>query len=89
MAKISNLGGQQPPQQQINIKPEDLQDIICECGGELYLPSMKFKKVNKLLTGSSQDQIIPIEVFVCAACGQVLEELLPKELKNSGKKEAN
>lgn len=85
MAKISNLGGQQPPQQQVNIKPEDLQAVMCGCGGELYLPSYKFKKVNKLLTGSKEDQIIPIEVFVCAACGEVLQDLLPKEMRDAKK----
>jgi hypothetical protein len=83
MAKISNLGGQQPQQQQVNIKPEDLQAVMCSCGGELYLPSFKFKKVNKLLTGSQDDQIIPVEVFVCAACGEVLQELLPKEMRDN------
>jgi hypothetical protein len=80
MSKITNLNNQQP--QQVNIKPEDLQSVACSCGGELYLPSFKFKKVNKLLTGAPKDQIIPIEVFVCAACGQILNELLPEELKN-------
>jgi len=80
MAKITELGGQQP--QKVNIKPEDLQSVVCTCGGELYLPSFKFKKVNKLLTGAPKDQIIPIEVFVCAACGEMLKELLPEELKN-------
>lgn len=80
---MHNLGGTPSPQQQVNIKPEDLQEVRCQCGGDLYLPSVKFRKVNKLLTGSPQDQIIPIEVFVCASCGTVLEELLPKELRNN------
>lgn len=67
----------------INIKPEDLQSVYCtKCNGDLFLPSFKFKKVSRLLTGSPKDQIVPIEVFVCGNCGTILNELLPKELQN-------
>lgn len=86
MANIHEFnGGQQPQQPQISIKPSDLQDINChKCGGDLYLPSFKFKKVSKLLVGADQDQIIPIQVYVCASCGSLMQELLPKELKENG-----
>jgi len=81
MAKIHNLGGgQQPPQ--MNIKPDDLQDVNCDnCGKDLFLPSMMFKKISKLLTGTPNDQIVPAEVFVCANCGTILKEVLPKGFK--------
>jgi DNA-directed RNA polymerase subunit RPC12/RpoP len=82
MSKIHNLGGNQQPPQQPNIKPSDLQDVNCHnCGGDLYLPSFKFKKVSKILVGSDKDQIVPIQVYVCASCGTLMQELLPKELK--------
>lgn len=79
MNKIPN------PNQQMamNIKPEDLKPVDCvKCSGDLFLPSFKFKKVSRLLTGSPKDQIVPIEVFVCGNCGTILNELLPKELQN-------
>lgn len=75
-------------QMNVNIKPEDLRPIDCvKCGGDLFLPSFKFKKVSRLLTGSPKDQIIPIEVFVCGNCGTILNELLPKEFKNETEEE--
>jgi hypothetical protein len=80
MANIHNLGGTPPPA--MNVKSSDLKDVNCEkCGMDLFLPSMKFKKVSRLLTGTPNDQIVPIEVFVCANCGTILKELLPKGLK--------
>lgn len=67
----------------INIKPDDFRPVNCKCGSDLYLPAFKFKKVSKLLTGAPQDQIIPLEVFVCSSCGQILQELLPKEFRDA------
>lgn len=65
----------------LNIKPQDLVSIKCEnCNNDLYRSAFKFKKVSKLLTGSPKDQIIPIEIFVCTGCGEMLKELMPKEL---------
>lgn len=81
MSNIHNIGGTPPTQP--NIKPSDLQPINCgKCGGDLYLPSFKFKKISKLLVGSDKDQIVPIQVYVCASCGTIMQELLPKELQS-------
>ena len=41
----------------------------------------KFRKISKLLTGTPQDVVIPIDIFLCGNCGEVCDELLPPELK--------
>ena len=38
------------------------------------MPAMKFRKVSKLLAGTPNDQIVPIQVFMCTACGNVNKE---------------
>ena len=35
-----------------------------------------------VVTGTAQDALIPIPVFICSKCGEVLEETLPLQLKN-------
>ena len=35
------------------------------------MKAMKFRKVSKLLTGQKQDGILPVEVYMCTACGNV------------------
>ena len=39
------------------------------------------RKASKFITGTSQDALIPIPVFVCAKCKKVIEETLPTQLK--------
>jgi Ni,Fe-hydrogenase III small subunit len=34
-----------------------------------------------LITGTPQDMIIPIDVFVCGNCGGVNQELLPEQIR--------
>ena len=46
---------------------------------------MRFFKFSALLTGSPKDSFMPIEVFVCGQCGEVLQDLLPNELKSKPK----
>jgi DNA-directed RNA polymerase subunit RPC12/RpoP len=78
--ELSQGGGQ--PQQQLNINLAEQPDITCEnCGGKFFEIAFMFKKVSKLLTGSPQDQIAPIQAYRCSDCGQPCEELLPEGLK--------
>jgi len=38
------------------------------------------RKVSKFLTGDAQDGVLPIQTLVCAKCGHINEEFMPKEL---------
>ena len=38
-----------------------------------------------MVTGTPQDAIIPVELYLCGDCGEICEELLPNELKYNGK----
>jgi predicted RNA-binding Zn-ribbon protein involved in translation (DUF1610 family) len=51
------------------------------CGYDTYVPAIKMRRLSKLLSGKSKDDIIPIEVYLCGNCGEVSEELYPEELK--------
>lgn len=41
------------------------------------------RKVSKFLTGDAQDGVLPIQTFVCAKCGHINEDFMPKELKKT------
>lgn len=77
-------GGQTPPmpavpQRQIDIS--QCESIICQakhislgseetiCGHDRFTTGFMLKKVPALLSGQPQDQIVPIEFFVCDKCG--------------------
>tara|TARA_B110000971_G_C19901772_1_gene450317 strand:+ start:57 stop:371 length:315 start_codon:yes stop_codon:yes gene_type:complete len=56
--------------------------IVCEsCGYDTFVTGGKFRKISKLLTGTPQDVIIPIDIFICGNCGEVCDELMPPELR--------
>lgn len=78
MAQILGAGGQAIPQKEE--MPLDLtktEAVACKkCGGEVFVQGFAFRKVSKLVTGKSKDEILPIELFLCGDCGEVLDELL-------------
>ena len=67
--------------QKINLSKA--KSIVCdteECDNDIFMPAMKFKKISKLLTGAKEDQIVPIQVFMCTACGNINDEFdIPNE----------
>jgi DNA-directed RNA polymerase subunit RPC12/RpoP len=65
----------------VNVSLADGRDVACECGNRIFMPGYRFKKFSRLLTGQPNDSILPIELFLCTACGKPLNELLPTELK--------
>ena len=74
------MNGQQLPP---DFKLTDARDMDCECGGKIFLPAYRFKKISRLLTGGAKDSVMPIELYVCSSCGKALNELLPQELQES------
>lgn len=82
MAKITDMtGGTPPPQQQMQVDITQSTPMTCECGHDVFIPGTKFRKISKLLTGSPQDMLIPVEVYLCGECGTVNKELYPQELQ--------
>ena len=67
----------------MNFNLNDARDMSCECGGNIFLPAYRFKKISRLLTGQPKDSVMPIELYVCSSCGTPLNELLPQELQES------
>ena len=87
MAKIigMNDGGNTPPPHQPKIDLSKAKEMKCqECGGTVFIPGTKFLKVSKIVTGTKNDAIIPVELYLCGDCGEINQELLPNELKGNG-----
>ena len=54
---------------------------IGNCGYDTFVDGAKFRKISKLITGTPQDVVVPIEVMLCGNCGEICEELLPEQMK--------
>lgn len=51
--------------------------VTCEdCGGKYFKEVVLLKKVPKLLTGSSEDTIVPFPTYMCNSCGFVNEDFI-------------
>jgi hypothetical protein len=71
------VGQQQQGGAKVNIDFKKTTPIVCdneECTNDMFMPAMKFRKISKLLAGTPNDQIVPIQVFMCTACGNVNKE---------------
>ena len=83
MAKIVGInGGNTPPPQQPKIDLSQATEMKCqECEGTVFIPGTKFLKLSRIATGQPKDAIIPVELYLCGDCGEIVEELLPEQLK--------
>ena len=51
--------------------------VTCEdCGGKYFKEVVLLKKVPKLLTGSSEDTIVPFPTYMYNSCGFVNEDFI-------------
>ena len=85
MAKIIGMGNNTPPKQpqQPKIDLNKSKPMVCNnCGYDVFLPAVKFRTISKIITGTPQDVMIPVDVYCCGECGAVKEELIPVEIRN-------
>ena len=76
------IGNKGVPPQQPKIDLSQAKEITCQsCNGTIFLPANKFLKIPKISAGTPQDVLIPVEVYLCGDCGELCQELLPKEFK--------
>tara|TARA_R110002096_G_scaffold337554_3_gene530887 strand:+ start:2461 stop:2709 length:249 start_codon:yes stop_codon:yes gene_type:complete len=76
MGKEINMNNQQ----QINIDPNDLEDVSCEkCEGQVFVPAFLFKKISAVLSPNGKASMIPLNIFKCDACGHINQEFIPNK----------
>ena len=79
MAQV--LGNQQA---QPKIDLSQAKDMNCsKCNNQYFIQAVMVKKISRFVTGTTNDAILPIDVFLCGNCGQPMEELLPKEFRKN------
>ena len=69
-------------QQQINMNValKDTTPIKCEeCENEVFIEGVMLRKISRFVAGTSQDALMPIQVFTCSKCGHVNEAFMPKD----------
>lgn len=61
----------------------ETETVLCEkCGGQYFVEVFLLKKVSRLLTGSSEDTLVPFPVNRCADCGNINKGFNPFDETN-------
>lgn len=68
-------------QPQLNLDLSKTTSIDTPSGGKIWQQGMILRKVSKFVIGAQEDAIVPIPVFYDAETGKILEDTLPKELR--------
>ena len=61
-----------------NINFAEQPTVVCEkCDNKFFKKVTVMKRVSKLLTGSAQDEIVPLETYACESCSHVNDDFNP------------
>ena len=78
MAKQMNMNNTKLTPEQINMMAQALKtakDIVCKsCGGQIFAEGIRLKELSKIITGDTQNQLIPIPAFFCVKCHTELKQ---------------
>lgn len=69
-------------QPQVNIDLSKTTSIETPSGSKIWQQGMILRKISKFVTGTTEDGIIPIPVFYDPETGKILEDTVPKELRD-------
>ena len=73
---------QQPEMQGPNIDLKNTTAITSSPGGKVFSEGVILRKVSKFVAGTAEDAIMPIPVFYDVVSGEIVTEMLPKELRD-------
>lgn len=68
-------------QPQMNLDLSKTTPILTPSGDKIWAQGYILRKVSKFVTGTSDDNVLPIQVFYDPKTGEILKEGLPAELK--------
>ena len=57
-------------------------------GGKVFAEGVILRKISKFVAGTSEDAIMPIPVFYDVLTGEVMVDMIPKELRDEFTKES-
>ena len=66
----------QSPQIQIDLSKTT--GVKCECGSHFFDQALIIRKISRLYTGTPDDQMTLVPVFICRNCKQPLKEFFPQ-----------
>jgi hypothetical protein len=61
-----------------NIK--DAKQVTCDCGGAMFTEKMMFKRISSFISPTGKEELYPVQVIVCDACGKVPRALNPYDM---------
>jgi hypothetical protein len=54
--------------------------VKCEaCESEVFQPAFLLRKVSALVSPTGKETVVPMQLFACAKCGHVNEDMYPVE----------
>lgn len=71
---------------QMNLDISQTAPIESVDGNQVFQEAVVLRKASKFLTGTKEDAVIPISVFIDVKTGKILTDLLPKELREEYEK---
>jgi hypothetical protein len=78
---------QQPEMKGPNIDLTNTTAITSSTGGKVFSEGVILRKISKFVAGTSEDAIMPIPVFYDVITGEVMVDMIPKELRDEFTKE--
>ncbi len=56
--------------------------LLCQkCEHTLFKEVFSFRKFSKFITGTPNDVLIPIPIYICEKCSEPLEEAIPVDVR--------
>ena len=73
---------QQPEMKGPNIDLTNTTAITSSTGGKVFSEGVILRKISKFVAGTAEDAIMPIPVFYDVITGEVMVDMIPKELRD-------
>lgn len=72
----------QPEMKGPNIDLTNTTAITSSTGGKVFSEGVILRKISKFVAGTAEDAIMPIPVFYDVITGEVMVDMIPKELRD-------
>ena len=73
---------QQPEMKGPNIDLNNTVAITSSTGGKVFSEGVILRKISKFVAGTAEDAIMPIPVFYDVVTGEIMVDMIPKELRD-------